>query len=43
MIGNPHRCVIDSNGNYVTLVLLMEQPDGSTAPYTYTLKPNEKR
>jgi|GEM_PF-5980329 len=41
MINNPHRCVVDSNGIYVTFVLLMEQPDGSKAPYSYSLKSGE--
>lgn len=38
MKDNPHRCVIDAVGNYVTFVLLQE--DGM--PYAYTLKTNER-
>lgn len=38
---NPHRCVIDRNGYYVTFVLLVEQANGDAAPYAYTLKEGE--
>lgn len=41
MPNNPHRCVIDRDGYYVTFVLLVEQDDGSTAPYSYSLKSGE--
>jgi len=41
MSNNPHRCVIDRDGYYVTFVLLVEQADGSTAPYSYSLKSGE--
>lgn len=41
MLDNPHRCVIDQDGYYITLVLLIEQPDGSTAPYAYMLCPGD--
>lgn len=41
MTDNPHRCVIDAAGNYLTFVLLVEQSDGSTAPYAYALQPGE--
>lgn len=41
MSNNPHRCVIDRDGYYVEFVLLIEQPDGSAAPYAYELKPGE--
>lgn len=41
MTSNPHRCVIDTVGNYIDFVLLVEQPDGGTVPYAYTLKDGE--
>lgn len=41
MLDNSYRCVIDADGYYVTLVLLIEQPDGSTALYAYTLGSGE--
>ncbi len=40
MLNNPHRCVIDAVGNYITFVLLTEQADGAL-PYGYTVQAGE--
>lgn len=39
---NPHRCVIDSDGFYKTLVVLISREDGTAVPYAYELALGEK-
>lgn len=41
MLINPYRCVINRDNYYVEFVLLIEQPNGSSAPDDYELKHGE--